>query len=66
MDHLISNNQTYFEHLYDSWSFCKKSLKASFYFFIHGLIPSVFTHNGSATIILLNEELVKRLEKESE
>jgi hypothetical protein len=48
--HLQFANQTYFEHLKDSMKYSWKSLKASFFFFIHGIVPDVYTDAGSVEI----------------
>jgi hypothetical protein len=48
--HLQFANQTYFEHLKDSMKYSWKSFKSCFYFFIHGIIPDVYTDAGSVEI----------------
>ncbi len=59
--HLDDNNQTYFEHIYDSWKYSFQSLKASLYFFIHGIVPCIFEHSGSDTIFKLSSVLDSKL-----
>ncbi len=52
-NHLILNEQTYFSHFKNSMLYSYISLKASFYFFIHGIYPDIFEFNGSKTIYTL-------------
>lgn len=59
--HLTDNNQTYFEHIQDSWSYSYRSLKASVCFFIHGLFPWSFEHDGSDTIFELSSDLDEKI-----
>ena len=50
MSHLSDNDISYFEHLKRSMKYSGKSIKASFFFFIHAIFPNVFETNGSDTI----------------
>ncbi len=58
--HLNEISQTYFRHFRDSIVFCGKSLKASFYFFVHAFYPDVFTKHGSMVITELNCIIVEK------
>lgn len=58
--HLDFAGQTYFEHFKDAIKYSYKSLKASFYFFIHALIPDVFTQSGSNCIHNLNDTIKEK------
>jgi hypothetical protein len=55
MSHLEDAKQTYLMHMKDSLLYRLSSLKASFYFFIHGLFPEFYKSNGSKEINNLNE-----------
>ena len=55
--HLKKVNQTYFEHLLNAMFYSYLALKASFYFFIHSLIPDLFEYDGSILIYQLNKIL---------
>ena len=61
MKHLEFAKQTYFQHFFDSISYSFIAFKASFYFFIHALVPDIYQCDGSKTIFLLNNKL--RLKK---
>lgn len=63
--HLLSANQTYFEHLKDSMKYSWKCLKASFHFFIHGVIPDVYTDTGSVEIHELDSIIQSKYERTS-
>jgi hypothetical protein len=62
--HLIKANQTYFEHFQDSLFYFRKSLKATFYFFVHALYPDLFEFSGSKEIFELHEAIVNKYKKE--
>ena len=49
-NHLTQKNMTYFEHMFGAFYFSLLSLQASVAFFIHGLIPDIFTETGSSII----------------
>ena len=53
-NHLTQKNMTYFEHMIGAIYFSLLSLLASIAFFIHGLIPDIFTESGSSIIRILN------------
>lgn len=53
--HLKYAKQTYYRHFRDSIKYCKLSLKASFYFFIHSICPDIYTTHGSNTISELHD-----------
>jgi hypothetical protein len=53
--HLEFAGQTYLEHFVDAMKYSGKSLKASLCFFIHALIPDIFTQSGSQCIHELSE-----------
>lgn len=53
LKHLKSTNQSYIDHLIDSWYYSIYALKASAFFFCHGVYPDVFTSAGSHTLIEL-------------
>lgn len=61
--HLESVGQTYTEHFNDSMNYSWRSLKSSFYFFVHGIYPDVFETSGSNTIIDLNNTIQEKLDK---
>ena len=52
--HLQEKNMTYFEHMIGAFYFSLLSLHASVVFFIHGLMPDIFTETGSSIIKNLN------------
>ena len=56
--HLKDNNITYFEHMNRSIVYGFKSLIASFYFFIHALLPFIFEHSGSDAIKDLSKNFI--------
>ena len=58
--HLDDNNQTYFEHIRDSWSYSFRSLKSSIYFFFHGLMPFTFEHAGGDEINELFADIINK------
>jgi hypothetical protein len=61
--HLKYVKQGYFKHLFDAFGYSFISLKASIYFFIHGIFPDLFEFNGSNEIQNLNTVLTnKKLE----
>ena len=64
--HLKQNKQTYFEHLGESLSYSGRAFKASFYFFIHALIPDLFQYNGSATVYSLTNTIKYKYESNLE
>ena len=53
LKHLEENKQNYCQHFAASISFCGQSLKASFYFLIHAIVPGCFIESGSTTIFKL-------------
>lgn len=55
--HLKKNNQTYFQHLSESLGHSSIAFKASFYFFVHAFIPSLFEYNGSTSIYSLTDTI---------
>lgn len=61
--HLEFAGQTYSEHFKDSLKYSCKALKASFYFFIHALIPDVFTQSGSNCIHELSDTIKEKYNK---
>jgi hypothetical protein len=64
--HLKYVKQGYFEHLIDALSYSFVSLKASIYFFIHGLYPDLFEFDGSTHINNLNTILTNKKKKITE
>jgi hypothetical protein len=54
-EHLDDVNQTYFGHFGHAMMYSYKSLKCSFYFFIHAIWPDCFVHHGSESIKELHE-----------
>lgn len=59
--HLVDAQQTYLEHLSDAWSMAAESILAAVYFALHGIVPDLFTHNGSDTLMRLHAKMsVKR------
>jgi hypothetical protein len=63
--HLLYANQTYWEHLKDSMSFSYRSFKASFCFFIHGLVPNLYETAGSEQIHKLEKTIQLKYENMS-
>jgi hypothetical protein len=61
--HLRENNQGYFEHLKDAWSFSAKAASASALFAIHGIFPFTLEHSGSNKIDCLSTDLHEKLSK---
>ncbi len=58
--HLEDINQTYFQHFQDAFYYSINSLKASIYFFIHGIYPDIFTSAGSDTIFNINGQIIEK------
>ncbi len=58
--HLKFVRQCYFEHLVDAFGYSLSALKASVYFFIHGLVPDLFEFDGSEQIQNLNTVLTNK------
>ena len=58
--HLEFAGQTYFEHFKDAMKYSYKSLKASFYFFVHALIPDVFAQSGSKCVHELSDTIKEK------
>jgi hypothetical protein len=52
-NHLIATEQTYFTHFKNAMFYSYTSLKASFYFFIHGIYPDFFLFDGSKIVYKL-------------
>ncbi len=44
--HLEEVNESYFTHLFHSWSFAFLSLTCFFIYFMHGIFPFLFTKTG--------------------
>ena len=63
--HLSENKQSYCNHFKDSMSYSFQSLKASFYFFIHSLLPGFFCSSGSTTIFALKDSLDQKMANSS-
>jgi Family of unknown function (DUF6356) len=63
IDHLTFANQTYFQHMHDALRYSWMSLKSCVYFAIHAFFPNSLQHNGSDTIVALNDELLLKYEK---
>lgn len=61
--HLQIINQTYCCHFCDCMCYSWSSLKSSFYFFLHGIYPDIFQHNGSETILELNDKIRQKYSK---
>jgi hypothetical protein len=57
MSHLQVSNLSYFDHMKGAFNFSYQSLKASIFFFIHGLFPNYFIYTGSNIISSLNDNL---------
>ena len=60
INHLKYAKQTYYTHCSDAFYYSYLSLKASFVFFIHGLIPCIYTKKGSRIIQDLNEIIIEK------
>lgn len=61
--HLEKAKQNYTTHFKESITFSLTALKASFYFFIHCLIPDFYERDGSSLIKELNEILQEKIKK---
>lgn len=61
--HLQFAGQTYFEHFKDAMKYSYKSLKASFYFLVHALMPDVFTQSGSKCVHELSDTIKEKYNK---
>lgn len=59
LKHLEENNQNYCQHFAASISFCGESLKASFYFFFHAIVPGCFTVSGSTVVFKLCDSILE-------
>lgn len=66
INHLNFANQTYFEHFKDSITYCGKSIKASFFFFVHAIWPDLFTQSGSQCIHELSDTIKYKYNKRME
>lgn len=60
ISHLKKAKQSYISHCYDAFLYSYVSLKASVIFFIHGLIPCIFSKTGSTLINELNHNISKK------
>jgi hypothetical protein len=58
--HLDDIDQTYSRHFRQAMMYSFKSLKNSFYFFIHGIWPDCFVYDGSESIKELHEHFQQR------
>jgi Family of unknown function (DUF6356) len=58
--HLEDNNQTYKQHMKDALKYSFASLRASWYFLVHALVPSLYTKEGSSTINELDKQLEQK------
>ena len=65
-NHLDFANQSYLEHFTDSIKYCGRSIKASFFFFIHAFWPDIFTQSGSNCIHNLSETIQYKYNKRVE
>lgn len=59
-EHPRQNNQGYFRHLGDSFSFAMKAYKAGTFFIIHGCCPCTFQTQGGDTIRELNDTILSK------
>lgn len=57
MSHLNDVKQTYFEHMKNSFGYALLSFYAGTIFIIHGIFPDILVHDGTYTILLLEENL---------
>ena len=62
-NHLKTNNQDYFEHMKDAWTFGFKSLAASAAFILHGIMPCTFTSCGGKIVDDLNNTIKQKKNK---
>ena len=58
LQHPRSVGETYLEHQRNAFSFAAAMLGAGLACFIHGLVPAIFTHTGSATMSRLHDRMV--------
>ena len=61
--HLDFAGQTYSEHFIDAMKYSCKSFKASLFFFIHALIPDLFTQSGSNCVHELSDIIKDKYKK---
>lgn len=61
--HLEFAGQTYSEHFVDAMKYSCKSFKASLFFFIHALIPDLFTQSGSKCVHELSDTIKDKYKK---
>jgi hypothetical protein len=62
-NHLEFVGQTYLEHFVDAMKYSYKSFKASLFFFIHALIPDLFTQSGSDCVHELSDTIKDKYDK---
>lgn len=58
LEHPRSVGETYLEHQRNAFSFAAAMLGGALACFIHGIVPALFTHTGSATVSRLYERMV--------
>lgn len=58
--HLIENDQTYFEHFKDAMYYSFESFKCSIYFLCHAVWPDSLKKNGSKKINKLHDEIKEK------
>lgn len=63
--HLRENNQTYFQHLKDAWSYAGQSGLATLGFFVHGVFPFTFEHTGSGIIRKVDHSIKEKMKNVS-
>lgn len=61
--HLRENEQGYFEHMKDAWSFASRTGLASLGFFVHGILPFTFEHTGSSYVNEVQGEIKQKMAK---
>lgn len=57
MKHLKEKKLGYFKHMKHAFKLSIESLKATLYFFIHGIYPDVFKTSGSEKILKIVKDL---------
>ena len=62
-DHLRKNEQSYWQHMIDSFRFASVAAVAALAFIVHGVLPCTFEHTGSYHIHRLDAEIQTKIAK---
>lgn len=58
LEHPRSVGESYLEHQRNAFSFAAAMFCGALGCFIHGIVPALFTHTGSATVSRLHDRMV--------